>query len=602
MIHLSEITGFETVIHNTDLCVVGGGLAGLFAAVSAARHGSRVVLMHDRPVLGGNASSEIRMWIRGARDSKGGYSENNKETGLLEEISLENIYRNPDLNYSIWDSVLYELAINEPNLELLLNCSCNSAEMDGDKIVFVSGWQTTTQKNHRVYAKIFADCSGDSVLAPITGAEFRMGRESSKEFNEDIAPAESDNCTMGMSCLFQARETSKPSKFIPPKFANKYTKDDFPFRLDVNNSNAWKTDNYWWMELGGVYDSIGDTEKMRDELLKVAFGVWDFIKNSGCCDADNWELEWLGFLPGKRESRRYVGDYIMTQHDVRAEGRFDDLIAYGGWSMDDHHPSGFETREQPTIYHSAPSPYGIPYRCIYSKNISNLMFAGRNISVTHSAVSSSRVMSTCGILGQALGTAAALAIEKETSPRGVYEKYIHELKQRLMRDDCYLPFNRYIVSELTSKAKISGCDNVSKLINGYRRTIQGVDNAAVCELGQKIKIELPEKAYVNTFRIIFDSDLERKSYNGMKWYLKEFPMKVNVYLDAQPVFIPKTIVRDFDIEVDFGNGKWEKFYSCQNNYQRLVNIKIEKEIKSIRFTPISTHGADNARIYEIEII
>jgi hypothetical protein len=223
---------------------------------------------------------------------------------------------------------------------------------------------------------------------------------------------------MGMSCLIQMRETDRPQPFIPPAWANKYLTDaDLPHR----GHEILKT-NFWWIELGGEHDSIHDTELLRDELLKVAFGVWDHIKNRGGHGAENWVLEWVGFLPGKRESRRYVGDHILTHNDIRAEGKFDDLVAYGGWTMDDHHPGGIRYAGPPTIFHPAPSPYGIPYRSLYSRNVENLFFAGRNISATHAAMSSTRVMATCAIMGQAVGTAAAIATRDGLTPRGVYEQ------------------------------------------------------------------------------------------------------------------------------------------------------------------------------------
>lgn len=263
--------GFDTIRHDVDLCVVGGGLAGLCAAVAAARHGARVALMQERPMLGGNASSEIRMWVCGAHGA------NNLETGLLEELKLENMYRNPDRNYSIWDGVMYELARNEPNIELLMNCSCLDCEMDGDAVRSVRGWQLTTQTFHEVTARIFADCSGDSVLAPLTGAEFRVGREARAEFGEDIAPEVADRRTMGMSCMLQAREESRPSTFIPPKWAYKFTRADLVHRVpDMSNPS----ENFWYLELGGDGDSIRDTETLRDELLKTAYGIWDYVKNA----------------------------------------------------------------------------------------------------------------------------------------------------------------------------------------------------------------------------------------------------------------------------------------------------------------------------------
>lgn len=299
----------KTIKHQADFCVIGGGLAGMCAAIQAARHGIKTILMHERPVLGGNASSEIRMWICGAT----GWV----ETGLVEEIRLENLYRNNYPNYSVWDSILYEKVKFQDNLTCLLNCSCQDAVMDGSRIKSVKGWQMTTQTFHEVEAKYFADCSGDSILAPLTGAQFRLGREPRSEFNESLAHETGDKQTMGMSCLLQARETDSPQKFIPPKWAKKYP-DDSSFPERDHRFTQWQ--NYWWLELGGDQDSIGDTEELRDELIKTAFGLWDHIKNHGDHGADNWVLDWVGFLPGKRESRRYVGDYIINENDVLSGG------------------------------------------------------------------------------------------------------------------------------------------------------------------------------------------------------------------------------------------------------------------------------------------
>ena len=182
-------------------------------------------------------------------------------------------------------------------------------------------------------------------------------------------------------------------------------KQDLARRID----HPGRGENFWWLEIGGLGDTIKDSEAQRDELLKMAYGVWDFIKNHPDGRGRRWELEWIGMLPGKRENVRYVGDHILTQNDILAEGRFDDMVAYGGWPMDDHPSEAFHYKGEPTVFHRAPSPYGIPYRCLYSRNIANLFFAGRNISASHMAISSTRVMGTCAIMGQAVGTAAALA-------------------------------------------------------------------------------------------------------------------------------------------------------------------------------------------------
>lgn len=568
--------------HKVDFCVVGGGLAGMLASISAARHGAKVLLMHDRPVLGGNASSEIRMWVCGA------HGKNNKETGILEEILLENLYRNPQRLYSIWDSILYEKVKFEENITLLLNCTCNDLEMDGDKIKSIKGWQLTSETWHTVDATLFADCSGDSILVPLSGAEFRIGREASSEFNEDIEPEEADKKTMGMSCLIQARETDRPQPFIPPNWAYKYpTEDDLPYRgHDVRNTN------FWWIELGGEQDSIHDTEEIRDELLKVAFGVWDHIKNHGDHGAENWVLDWLGFLPGKRESRRYIGDHIITQNDVRAEGRFDDIVAYGGWSMDDHHPGGMNWKGQPTIFHPAPSPFGIPYRSLYSKNIGNLFFAGRNISATHASMSSTRVMATCAILGQAVGTAASIAVEYNLSPRGVYQEKIKELQQMLIDDDCYLPFHIREVSEPVKSARLIASEGDPEPIrNGVDRPIGDNNNCWTGKIGSWIEYTFRFTQLLTEIRLIFDSELNRRPLN----------MPCNYPLNAEFVSIPKSMIKAFRIEVVDFLGNWNIVAEEHNNYQRLVKIKTEIEAISLKFTILETWGNEYANLFSWDI-
>lgn len=596
MICKSEREGFQVINHEAQLCVIGGGLAGMCAAISAARKGTTVVLMHDRPVLGGNASSEIRMWIRGA----GG--ENVRETGLIEEIALENIYRNPDMNYSIWDSVLWEKVMLEENITLLLNCSCLDAEMQENRICTVTGWQTTTQQYHKVRAKIFADCSGDSVLAPLTGAVYRVGREAESEFDEDIAPEVGDAKTMGLSCLMQARETGRKVTFTAPKWAYRYTKEDFPHRINFSTPTKWTNDNFWWMEIGGTRDTIHDTEVLRDELIKIAYGVWDFIKNSGEVEADNWDLEWMGFLPGKRESRRYVGDYILRQNDLRSGAVFEDIIAYGGWTMDDHDPAGFETRSAPTKWNPVHSPYGIPYRCIYSCNVENLMFAGRNISVTHSANSSTRVMATCGMLGHALGTAAHIAVREKIAPREVGGRYLQELQQSLMNDDNYLPGKKRIVSSVMKEAciKAEGADP-SLLTDGVERTVEEQEHLWTGELKKPIDVELPNAVSVSQIRLVLDSDLNRSTWEDQKWYIKMYPAVCNRFLDDRPVRVPETLLKTYEVYVDAGDGEWTLLVREENNYQRLVFIPVEGKVKRIRLVPTATWGTEKARIYSLEL-
>jgi len=572
----------RTIKHNVDLCVVGGGLAGMCAAISAARHGIKVLLMHDRPVLGGNASSEIRMWVCGARGP------DKKETGIIEEIMLENLYRNPNAVYSIWDSILYEKVRFEENITMLLNCSCLDAQMEGNNIKSIKGWQLTTETWHIVEAKLFADCSGDSILAPLTGAEFRIGREASSEYNESIEPEVADKKTMGLSCLLQARETDRPQKFIPPSWAYKYlTDDELPQR-----GHLIKNTNFWWIEIGGENDSIHDTEELRDELLKIVFGVWDHIKNHGDHGAENWILDWVGFLPGKRESRRYIGDYVLTQNDVQAEGRFEDIIAYGGWPMDDHNPAGFRYPGPPNINHYAPSPYGIPYRCLYSKNIGNLFFAGRNISTTHAALSSTRVMATCALLGQAVGTAASIAVKNNLTPRGVYNEKIEELKQTLMDDDCYLPFNKRKIPELSANAQLSASDgDPSCLRNGFDRPVEGNSNMWIGKKNSYVEYSFDGLKNVSKVRLVFDSDLNRKGQNMPCYYS----------LDQEPYKVPEVMVKDFRIDIKDANGNWITCKKVVNNYQRLVKLDLSVEATAVRFIPEETWGSEEVHVFSFDV-
>lgn len=578
----------EKMFHTADLAVVGGGLAGMITAISAARHGCRVVLVQDRPILGGNCSSEIRMWALGC------HGKNNRETGILEEILLENMYRNPTRNYSLWDSILYGKVTAEPNITLLLNCSCTGVEMEShSKIKSIDCWQLTTYTWHTIEAKYFADCSGDSILADLSGAEYRVGRESSEEFGEDLAPQNADKKTMGLTCLIEAKETDHPVKFIPPSWANVYETDAQMHGRYHNPTDI--VDNYWWMELGGEFDSIHDTEELRDELLKIAFGVWDHIKNHGDHGADNWELDWVGFLPGKRESRRCIGDHILKQSDVDSEGRFDDLVAYGGWSMDDHHPAGFMTDDAPTVFNPAPCPFGIPYRCLYSKNIENLFFAGRNISATHLAMSSCRVMATCAIIGQAVGTAAAIANKNNLSPRGVYEQKIDLLKQTLMHDDCYLPWNTEKVSELCRSAELTAdCADAENLRNGINRPIGDDDNGCKIPLNNSVTYSFDGIKKINNIQFVFDSDLERETCDGDPT-MRRYPMLCSKRMNMEFGF-PKTMTVSFKVEYKLG-GEWVELVRVKNNIQRLVRINADVEAEALRFTPLKTWGADSAHVF-----
>lgn len=584
----------ETILHTTDFCVVGGGLAGLCAAVSAARHGAKVVLMHERPVLGGNASSEIRMWVSGARGI------GNRETGLLEEIMMDNQYRNPDKNYSIWDSILYEKVRGEENITLLLNCSCMAAQREGNTIESVTGWQMTTQRFHKVKARLYADCSGDSILAPLVNAPCRMGREASFQFGESIAPARADGCTMGLSCLLQAEETGSCQPFIAPSWADPVTEDDLHHRMPDMRSPS---ENFWYLELGGQRDTIRDTEEIAGELQSLAYGLWDYLKN----DPEqrdrhrNWRLSWVGALPGKRESRRYIGAYTMTENDILHGGCFEDEVAYGGWTMDDHHPAGFRTPDAPNVFHPAPSPYGIPLRALYSEEINNLMFAGRNISVTHAALSSTRVMGTCALLGQATGTAAALAIRYNCLPEEIERSHIQELQQTLQRDDCFLPHFRRSVSPLCAAASLRGDgENLEALRDGIDRQREDCQHAWRGHLGDHLIYRFASPCRIRTIRLVMDSDLDRESLPQNERILKR-NMFHNRLLSNEQSFVPPTLLKAYRVTARLEDGTSRLVVDEKNNHHRLRFYSVDvPSCKALDLELIASWGNEAVRIFAFE--
>lgn len=561
-----------------DFCVVGGGLAGMCAAIAAARRGASVAIMHDRPVFGGNASSEIRMWICGSE------GRDIHETGILEELLLDNAFLNPDRNYSLWDAVLFGAVRSEPRITPLLNCSCCAVETDDGRIVSVTGWQTTTQRRRTVRARLFADCSGDSILAALAGADFRVGREARAEFGESLAPESGDSRTMGMSCLIQARETSSPQAFTPPPWAKRFPGGAGlkPNMLDFNPSG-----NFWWLELGGMGDSIADTEEVRDELVATALGLWDWYKNGDRkASAANWTLDWLGFLPGKRESRRCLGDLLLTQDDVVGRREFPDAVAYGGWPLDDHDPHGFAGTTPSNVAIPLGAPYQIPYRCLYSRNIGNLFFAGRNVSVSHVALSSTRVMCTCGMLGQAVGTAAAIALKRGCDPRGVYERHVGELRQALLDDDCFIPGAVREVPAAAAEAGLSCTSHeargIENLRSGHDRPVGGgAGEGALVPAGAAVEYSFAPRGPLSSVRIIFDSDLNRFGSHKMN-ALSNYPIV------SQRLKMPATLVRDFRVEVrDAATGVWRPVAEVRDNRRRLVKIapQSDGDVSGVRLVP-----------------
>jgi len=422
-----------------DLIVIGGGVAGTVAAIAAARNGCKTALVQDRPVLGGNSSSEMRINITGAR--AGGRNPHARETGIIEELRLEDRFRDPrpgPVNGQPnpqWDWILWEWVRRESNLTLYLNTRATEPIMaDKEHIKGIIVEQYSTERRFRLDGALFIDASGDGEIAAKAGASFLMGREARNEFGESYAPQEADDKVLPPSILFSARDEGRPVKFVPPPWIVEYRDDDaLPYRPHGRIGSG-----FWWIAWGGELDPIKDSEEIRDELLRHVFGVWDHIKNHGDHGAETFALDWVGAIPAKRESRRFLGDHILTQDDLESQKLFPDRVAYGGWPIDLHPPEGIKSPDPPCTQYQLPGIYSVPFRSLYSRDIHNLMFAGRNISATHVAFGSIRVMGTCAVMGQAVGTAAALCKRYGLTPRELAQQRIGELQQQLLKDDCYI--------------------------------------------------------------------------------------------------------------------------------------------------------------------
>ncbi|MDD7985249.1 FAD-dependent oxidoreductase [Lentisphaera marina] len=428
---------------STDLTIIGGGLAGVCTAITAAREGVKVVLIQDRPVLGGNASSEVRLWALGATSHQGNNNRWAREGGVINEIMEENTWRNCEGNPLFFDALLLEKVRLEENITLLLNTAMVSIEKKDEKTIeSVRAFSTQDSTLYDISSPYFCDSSGDGILGYLSGGAFRIGAEKADEFNEPFAPDQDYGELLGHTIYFYSKKTDKPVKFVAPEFALK----DITKKIPRYNQISAKSTGcaLWWLEYGGRMDTIHDTEEIKWELWKVAYGVWDYLKNSGKFpEMENHTLEWMGNIPGKRESRRFEGDYMISQSDIIEQKEHEDAVAMGGWAVDLHPSDGvYSEKSGCTQYHSK-GVYQIPYRCLYSRNIDNLFVGGRLISASHIAFGSTRVMMTTAHTGQATGMAAALCVEKKLKVRDALEKdNMHELKTRLLRSGQFIPHHK----------------------------------------------------------------------------------------------------------------------------------------------------------------
>ena len=425
-------------IVKTDLTVVGAGLAGMCCAVAAARRGLSVALINDRSVLGGNASSEIGISICGAAHGGLNGAVYAKETGLIEEIRQMIAQYNSGGGYgefAIMDAVFFDFIYNEKNIRLFLNTTVTDVECVDGHLTGVRGYHSKSEQSYRFESPLFADCSGDGIAAYKAGAAFMQGSEGKDQFGEKNAPDQGDHTTMGNSIYFEIEDIGTKTTYARPQFA--YDIETLPFMqwIDIpeNFRGFGVTGKYWTLEVGGDWQIIKDYEDITLDLRKLAFGIWDYVKNSGKYpQADTYILKRIYALAGTRESRRFAGDYILTETDVEQFKEFGDSVAVGGWPMDVHAPKGIYDSRPASNFIPVTGLYNIPYRCLYTRDIDNLFLAGRNISATHIAMGSTRVMATCAAMGQAIGNAAVLCKCDDVLPRDVN---VEMLQKALLEDD-----------------------------------------------------------------------------------------------------------------------------------------------------------------------
>lgn len=439
-----------TEIITSDLTVIGGGVAGITAAVSAARLGLKVALVNDRDVLGGNMSSECKVSYGSGATNKSYYA---RESGIADEIRMRLYHANPRFfpkeDYYLVDDTLLNIVMDEPNISLFLNCSVYDTETEeingGTIIKNVKGFCSRSQRYYTFESTYFTDASGDGAVAYGSGAEFKEGREAKDEYGESLAPDKTDNMRMGSCILFNVAKSDHEIPFVKPSFAYDYEKDGilaFVNRPETGRELPESFDGMtglWWLSYGGAGDTIKDTAEIDIELKKLVYGYWDYVKNSGkYTGVENYYLSWVAPFASKRESRRFTGDYVLTQNDIqRCKRHFDD-VSTGGWSIDCHDPMGVYGSDKTSLFGCVPAMYNIPYRIMYSKNIKNLFLAGRIVSATHLAIGSLRVMQTLGAMAQAVGTAAYLCKKYSCNPCDITTEHISELQEVLQKNGQYI--------------------------------------------------------------------------------------------------------------------------------------------------------------------
>ena len=618
--------GLQTRVIHADVVVAGGGSAGSAAALAAARQGVETVLIHGRPMLGGNAASEDKLNQVGASlDGRRGkrLEVEAREGGIIEEYTLNNCVHNPDRDAVGLDFAIYDMVRHEKTLTLFLNTMLVAAEVDNTtkRITYVVAEDQYAQIRYEVHAKQFIDGTGDGRLGAEAGASFRMGWEGKKMYNESFQfTDEPSTQTQGSSLAFTARKTDSPRKYTPPTWAKKYNESEFVHRyigaLDYG---------YWWNEIADPYNTIRDNGPIRDELLENVFGIWDYVKNSGHFpDAANWSMDWFEWWPCKREGRRFEGEYVMRQSDVYPEPKlFDDCVSYGGWPFDMHNPKGMnDPAHPPNVAHSLKNIYGTPLRSLMANGdeLGNLFFAGRLASFSWVVFGSQRVMKTAAVMGQAAGTAAAYAAKNsmQNNAKELYApgtSHVWSIQQQLLRDDAYVigqvnadprDLAKFHSSSVTASSTYDSTTTADLILTGQTRAVYGSGGAApgqfVSGTNRWISKSLPASIDV-TFefpvevaevQVVFDTGMHRaltlsvhSGFAGMLW--------------GKPQ--PETVA-DYTVSAQTGPNTWITIADVKGNYQRRrvhTPTKAVQRVTALRILVTGTNGDDKAIVNEVRV-
>jgi hypothetical protein len=438
--------------------------------------------------------------------------------------------------------------------------------------------------------------------------------------------------------------------YVAPPWVRRFRAGDFKLRpFGKSGSDLGLEYGYWWIEWGGELDTIKDNERIRDELLGITLGVWNHIKNESGLDVAPWALEWVGFIPGKRESRRFIGQHVLTEGDVLHSRAFPDAIAFGGWPIDTHPPEGVDAPDEPPCtQHHVPFLYDVPLRCCVAAELKNLFFAGRNLSATHLAFASTRVMATCAVIGQGVGTAAALALRAGVEPAAIAsrETLMREIQQQLLRDDAYLIgvanadgrdlARRAVVS--ASSAQPGG--EADQVVSGQTRSVEGpatnaaADAAAAGNQWEEVlrglesgnaaavyTVAPPGRARPGLHRWLSAPGGGLPAWLELRWTAPVAVREVQLVFDTGlHRFLtlsqadgytrrmhwgapqPET-VRDYRVELEQPSGGWRTLATERGNYQRrrVHRLAEAAAARAVRITVEATNGNDHARICEVRI-